>query len=224
MRVAASRMAGALRLVSIERGHDPKRSRHAVRWRRRPARRRDGQGDRAGRALVPRHPGVISALGCIIADMRHDLVRTVNRPLDGLDSAALAAQIAATTAAGAVLGGGGMIERIDAVRARHVLYRPDPHRRGAAGRAGRRRTAHDAIVARRSRPPTRAFGRLLVGIPVRVLTLRVAVIGRRPARPRVLRPAGAALAGRAWRAPVWFDGGWHDTAIYDRLALPVGAP
>ena len=36
-------------------------------------------------ALVPRYPGVTSALGCVIADMRHDLVQTVNLPLDELD-------------------------------------------------------------------------------------------------------------------------------------------
>ena len=35
--------------------------------------------------LVPRYPGVTSALGCVIADMRHDFVQTVNRPLDALD-------------------------------------------------------------------------------------------------------------------------------------------
>ena len=27
-------------------------------------------------ALVPRFPGVTSALGCVIADLRHDLVQT----------------------------------------------------------------------------------------------------------------------------------------------------
>ena len=33
-------------------------------------------------ALVPRYPGVTSALGCIIADVRHDQVRTLNLALD----------------------------------------------------------------------------------------------------------------------------------------------
>ena len=32
-----------------------------------------------GSALVPRFPGVTSALGCVVADMRHDRVQTVNR-------------------------------------------------------------------------------------------------------------------------------------------------
>ena len=51
-----------------------------------------------GAALVPRFPGVTSALGCVVADLRHDFVRTVNRPLDAVDMAmvweALAQQVA----------------------------------------------------------------------------------------------------------------------------------
>lgn len=71
-----------------------------------------------------------------------------------------------------------------------------------------------------------AFSRLLPGIPVRLATLRMAAIGRRPAFDlAVLAPAaGATLAAaRLGSRRVRFDGAWHDTPIYDRLALPVGA-
>ena len=90
VRVANARMAGAIRLVSIERGHDPARF---------AAMPFGGGGAlHAGAlirevglkcALVPRFPGVTSALGCVIADMRHDVVQTLNVMLDGLDAAAL---------------------------------------------------------------------------------------------------------------------------------------
>ena len=40
-------------------------------------------------AIVPRFPGLTSALGCVIADLRHDRVQTLNLMLDGLDAAAL---------------------------------------------------------------------------------------------------------------------------------------
>ena len=40
-------------------------------------------------ALVPRFPGITCALGCVIADLRHDQVQTVNLVLDGLDAALL---------------------------------------------------------------------------------------------------------------------------------------
>ena len=90
VRVAEARMAGAIRLVSIERGHDPARF---------VAMPFGGGGAlHVGAlireiglkcALVPRFPGITSALGCVLADLRHDKVQTVNCMLDGVDTAAL---------------------------------------------------------------------------------------------------------------------------------------
>jgi N-methylhydantoinase A len=70
-----------------------------------------------------------------------------------------------------------------------------------------------------------AFGRLLDGIPVRVLTLRVAVVGARPKLDlSILRPGeGSIAAARTGERAAWCDGCEHATAIYDRLTLPVGA-
>jgi len=92
LRVANARMAGAIRLVSIERGFDPKRFAFMP----------FGGGGALhtaalindvglGRAIVPRYPGVTSAMGCVIADMRQDFVQTINALADGLDESALAA-------------------------------------------------------------------------------------------------------------------------------------
>ncbi|MEO1689551.1 MAG: hydantoinase/oxoprolinase family protein, partial [Pseudomonadota bacterium] len=92
LRVANARMAGALRLVSIERGYDPKRfafmpfggggALHAGALMRETG---------LARCLVPRHPGVVSAMGCVIADMRQDFVQTINAAADAVDEGALAA-------------------------------------------------------------------------------------------------------------------------------------
>ena len=94
VRVANAKMAGAIRLVSIERGHDPQKfvalpfggggALHVG------ALIKD-VGLKA--ALVPRFPGVTSAIGCVIADVRHDQVRTLNLSLDGIDAAALDARM-----------------------------------------------------------------------------------------------------------------------------------
>ena len=83
-------MAGAIRLVSIERGHDPDHfilmpfggggALHACALMREIG---------LNCALVPRLPGITSALGCAIADLKHDVVQTVNLMLDGLDAAEL---------------------------------------------------------------------------------------------------------------------------------------
>ena len=71
-----------------------------------------------------------------------------------------------------------------------------------------------------------AFGRLLDGIAMRVMNLRVAVIGRRPKFDlALLAPQSGGSVGDAVREtrPVWQDGAWADTRVYDRMALPVDA-
>ena len=81
--IANDRMAGAIRMVSLARGHDP----------------RDyalfafgGAGPLHATALahelgipkviVPPRPGITNAIGCIVADVRHDMTQTINQPID----------------------------------------------------------------------------------------------------------------------------------------------
>ena len=124
VRVAEARMAGAIRLVSIERGHDPARF-VAVPF-------GGGGALHVGAlireiglksALVPRFPGITSALGCVLADLRHDGVQTLNVMLDGVDAAALGRRMrAAGQDASAVIAAAGIaVERTD------VEYELDMH-------------------------------------------------------------------------------------------------
>src|SRR3954462_1441167 len=124
VRVAEARMAGAIRLVSVERGHDPARfvampfggggALHASAL----IREIGLKG-----ALVPRFPGITSALGCVVADLRHDTVQTLNVMLEGLDSAALELrmQTVGRTAAVVIADADIPVERID------VVYELDMH-------------------------------------------------------------------------------------------------
>jgi N-methylhydantoinase A len=226
VRVANSRMAGALRLVSIERGHEPKRfalmpfggagALHAG-----ALMKETGLGS----TLVPRFPGVTSALGCVIADMRHDFVRTVNRPLDALDTAALGAAIASSAAEGTklVAQAGVKLEAVDTSVELDMSYIGQTHTIAVPLSTA----TPDALSIRAAfeKAYVAAFGRLLDGIPARVLTLKVAVIGRRPKIDLLrLAPVGGSVdAARTGTREAWFDGGWRETAIYDRLVLPVGA-
>ncbi len=127
VRVANAKMAGAIRLVSIERGHDPQRF-TAVPFGGGGALHVGALIKEVGlkSALVPRYPGVTSALGCIIADIRHDQVMTVNLTLDALDAAALDARMteAGREARAVVEGSGLAVERID------VAYELDMHYQG----------------------------------------------------------------------------------------------
>ena len=233
VRVANARMAGAIRLVSIERGHDPARftavpfggggALHVG------ALLRD-VGLRA--ALVPRYPGITSALGCIIADIRHDEVATVNLSLDRLEAAALDARMAQSgQAAHAVVAASGL--QVDGIE---IAYELDMHYEGQTHTVSvplpvtlqGGTTGIDAPTVRAAFEIAyrQSFSRLLPGIPVRIVNLRTAAVGRRPHFDlAALAPGPEASLTAAHRGtrPVYFDGAWHDSAIYDRLLLPVGA-
>ncbi|HEX9859297.1 MAG TPA: hydantoinase/oxoprolinase family protein, partial [Paracoccaceae bacterium] len=86
IRIANTHMAGAIRMVSISMGADPRDFAlfafggagplHATALARELA---------IPRVLIPARPGITNALGCVVADLRHDFVRTLNRPLDAVD-------------------------------------------------------------------------------------------------------------------------------------------
>ena len=229
--VANAAMAGAIRLVSVERGLDPAGFAYMP-FGGGGALHASAMLAEVGfvRAIVPRYPGVTSAMGAVLADMRHDHVQTLGVALDALDPAALAAAIDGHLAAGTA--------RLDAsaarLEAREVAVELDM---AYAGQTHAIPVPLPVDVARgRATPPARvavaaafdaayhaAYGRLLPQGARRVVNLRTAVIGRRPKFDlATLAPVGG-HAGVLRRRPVRFAGAWHDTAVHDRLALPVGA-
>jgi N-methylhydantoinase A len=69
------------------------------------------------------------------------------------------------------------------------------------------------------------YGRLLDNIAIRVLNLRVSALGKRPKFDlTLLAPAAGVDLAQARRGTrqVWFDGGFHETGVYERLPLSVG--
>jgi N-methylhydantoinase A len=95
LRVANANMTRGIRVVSIERGHDP-RGLTLVPF--------GGAGPMHGsplarelsipRLLVPPTPGILCALGMLVADLRHDLVRTHLAALAELSAEAAQAVLA----------------------------------------------------------------------------------------------------------------------------------
>ena len=231
LKVANSRMAGAIRLVSIERGFDPKNFAFMPFG--------GGGALHAGamlaevgiaRAIVPRYPGVTSAMGCVIADMRQDFVQTINSRVDMLDEAALAAFMHAHVDQGLAL--------LDAARtnfeARELSFELDMAYVGqthtvsvpltvktdgstvAAVTRAEIETAFDATYKA-------TYGRLLQNGVRRILNLRSAVTGKRPKFDlSTLAPPEGERAEKVGVRRVHFGDKWYDTAIYDRLALPSG--
>ncbi|MGI9503719.1 MAG: hydantoinase/oxoprolinase family protein, partial [Geminicoccaceae bacterium] len=101
IRVANAKMAGAIRMVSLSLGADPRDFAlfafggagplHAAALARELG---------VPRVLIPARPGITNALGCIVADLRHDYVQTINQPLDTVDLARVHAIFAHQIAAG----------------------------------------------------------------------------------------------------------------------------
>ena len=119
LRIANDRMAGALRMVSLSRGHDPRDFAllafggagplHAVELARELG---------IPTVVVPARPGITNALGCMVADLRHDFVRTVNTPLAALDANTVHETLAEQTRQGREMLGRERV-RFDAVQVIH---------------------------------------------------------------------------------------------------------
>lgn len=233
VRVADARMAGAIRLVSIERGHDP------AKFAAMPF--GGGGGLHAGAlikeiglkcALVPRFPGVTSAFGCVIADLRHDRVQTVNLDVDGIDVRGLATRMrtAGEDARAVVEAAGIAVDRIDVQFELDMHYHGQTHTVAVPLPVTLESLALDldetTIKIAFDRKYESVFGRLLPGIPTRIVSLRTAAIGRRPAFDLgVFAPPPDASLTKADRGTrnVWFAGAWHEAKVWSRLDLPAGA-
>jgi N-methylhydantoinase A len=228
IRLANIHMAGAMRMVSVSLGADPRDFAlfafggagplHACALARELA---------IPRVLVPARPGLTNALGCVCADLRQDFVRTLNRPLDTADMAEVHAILAAQDAEGrARVAAAGI-----ALTATETLHAADMQFIGQT---------HLLRVPLASPTPTRedlqqgfeaAYRtRFQVDLPevrANLVNLTTAVIGRRPAvdLSRLIDPAGrkpTLAQAQTGTRPVWFDG-WQDTPVYWRDHLPADA-
>src|SRR5262249_30017359 len=150
-----------------------------------------------------------------IADLRHDQVQTVNLMLDGLDAAALDRRmVAAGEEALAVVKAAGIaVERIEAAFELDMHYLGQTHTvpvplpvaldKGTTG-------VSEALVrAAFERAYSAAFSQLLPGIPIRIVSLRTAATGRRPAFDlTAFAPEGDASLAKAERGArrIFFGG------------------
>jgi N-methylhydantoinase A len=226
IRLANIKMAGAIRMVSVSLGADPRDFAlfafggagplHATALARELG---------VPRVLVPSRPGITNALGCIVADLRHDFVSTLNRPLDLLDMDQLAEVLEAQAAEGARLIGQ---ERI-AVLGLKTLHSVDMQFIGQTHLLRvpleSPRIDRASLRARFEEVYFRRFRVRLQEIRAAVVNATCSVIGTRAPLDlsSLIAPAGrkATLAeARTGARRVWFDGGWHDTPVYWRDHLP----
>jgi N-methylhydantoinase A len=227
LRVANDRMAGAIRLVSLSKGYDPRDFAlfafggagplHAAALARELA---------IPKVLVPARPGITNALGCVVADLRHDYVRTVNTPLPALDAARVRAILQAQIEEGeATLQHEGVaIEGMTHLHFADMQFQGQSHMLTVPLQridvsVPDLRAAFEAAYWRR-------FGVELPEIGAVLVNLHTAVIGRRPAIDLQTLTRGArakdVASATIGRRQVWFEqGGWLDTPILSRDRLPL---
>lgn len=224
LRIANTHMAGAIRMVSISMGADPRDFAlfafggagplHAVALARELA---------VPRVLIPPRPGLTNALGCVVADLRHDFVRTVNSPLDTIEIDALHAILQVQRAEGLRMIASVMID-LSAVETEysadmqfvgqtHLLRVVLPH--AAPSRAELQGLFETAYYQR--------FRVDLPMIRANLVNLNVSVIGKRPELDlsQLINPKNRlkTVFVKEYRL-VWFDT-WVDTPVYWRDHLPL---
>lgn len=218
--IADNNMVGAIRVVSVERGHDP----------------RDfwlmpfgGAGPLHGcaladllgvtRVLVPPSPGVLCAQGLLAADLKAEFTRSIATALDGADTARIEAAFGALEAEAAAWFDLEQVAPMDRRTRRVALMRYEeqghelaiPWRDPAVlGQAFG--TAHRGL-----------YGFDLPEVPVEIVTLRVEAAGRLPA-PAPSPPAGGDAAGaETGRQTILLAGGRAEALVLDRARLGPGA-
>jgi N-methylhydantoinase A len=227
--MANTTMAGATRMVSVSLGEDPRDFAlfafggagplHATAIARELG---------APRVLVPARPGLTNALGCVVADLRHDFVHTLNRPLDLVDMAEVAGIVEAQIAEGRALIGKERVA-VEAVREdlsvdmqfvgqTHLIRVP----------LDGPQITREALRARFDEVYFRRFRVRLEGAPVNLVNVNASVIGERPEidLSALIDPAGRAATlaeAQTGARRVWFASGWRETPVYARDRLPLDA-
>ena len=219
-------MAEALRIVSVERGHDPRAFTMCAFGGAGPL-HAAALAEQLGvvEVLCPPIPGAFSALGLVGTDLRRDYVRTVSVTTDRADPAQLEEAFAALEAEGCR-----MLERAGVSAARRSFLRQVDARYARQSYellvpAPARRLDGDAIAEIANAFHARhalTYGHNNETEPVEIVSLRLTAIGAIP--PLVIRqqPAAANSEARIGRRIVFFRlTGAVEADIYERSRMPA---
>jgi N-methylhydantoinase A len=225
--VANANMERALRVVSVERGHDPREFGLVAFGGAGPLHAASLAADlEVPTVLVPRTAGVLSALGLLITDLVHDFSTSMVRPVEAVSGEDLEPVFERfeAEASDRLADEGIGAERIEIERAVDLRYRgqsfeittPLPSEPTEATLETAARRFHERHEER--------YGHASPQEPVELVTVRLR------ARGLVETPTLAAAAGggdpddaiRTDRTVV-FDGEAHETPVYDRERLPLAS-
>jgi N-methylhydantoinase A len=226
--IANWNQANAIRQMTIQRGIDPREFALLAFGGAGPAQSpavMELLGMRA--CIVPLNPGNLSAFGLLAVDWRTDHIVTKVMHEDAIDRATLAALYAdLEQAAVDTLERDGIArERIRVVREADIRYAGQSMEVRVTAPAGAIDISFVAgLIDAFHAAHRRTFGYNYAGAQkVELVNFCVSGFGmiERPQLPR-LPARGAATPARRATRPVFFDGAFRDTPVYDRSALPPG--
>jgi N-methylhydantoinase A len=224
--IVNANMAEALRIVSVERGHDA-RAFSLIAF--------GGAGPvhaaflaeelQIPEVIIPPVPGAFSALGLVATDLKRDYVRTLYADLGSVDHARVAAAFAAMEADGtATLDAARVpVERRAMPRLADLRYRRQAYELTVPIADGPiSRASLDAAMAAFHVKHETTYGHANRSEPVQLVNLRLTAIGRLPGLKLGLR--GDVAEARTRHRDVWFPGvGFVATPVHWRPGLIEGA-
>ncbi len=225
VRVANANMANAVRLISISRGYDP-RDFALVAF--------GGAGALHGAeiarelsipaVIVPPHPGITSAMGCLLVDVQHDFATSYLKAAGDADPAAMEAAFAALEREAAQRLAHEHVAPEDIVLSRSVDMMYQGQWRSLAVPAPAPVTVLAPLVEAFHRQHERDYNFRRDDAPVGLFRLNLKAVGTVPKADLARNEAsGAAAAPKTYR-PVWFrETGTAETPVYWRPDLGAGA-
>jgi N-methylhydantoinase A len=178
-----------------------------------------------GHVVIPATPGVLSALGGLVSDLRNDFIRTVHAELDPAGLALFRAALAELEEAGTTWlrhgqnhSGPMRIALSGQMRYRGQSYEIDTPLAAEWLHSGDLAACAEAFHAQHQR----LFGHSDPAAPVQIVSLCLQAIGERP-RPQLARIArGDGTPLQAGRVEVWIGEQRREVPLYHRADLLAG--
>jgi N-methylhydantoinase A len=228
--VVIANMAKAIRVISVERGYDPRDYTmlafggagpiHAARL----ARELD-----IPRIMVPKNPGIMCALGLLLTDLRTNMSLTRMQPLDVAGASALASGFAQLEGRATDWFAQEAIETAQRqlIRAVDMRYGGQGYELTVPCPPGEVDASTIAMLRDRfERAHQQMYGYVAAEEPIQVTTLRLEAVGLVPKAELQAPPAAVMSVEQAiiGRRPVWIPeaGGFIDCPLFDRELLGPG--
>ncbi len=226
IQVANANMSDALRLISLQRGYDPRDFALVAFGGAGPLHAADlAREVNIPTIIVPPYPGALSAMGCLLVDMRHDLTKTVTTTTTKEDLAQLESEFRPMeTELLEQLRREGVGEQ-DIELMRYLDMRYLGQWRYLSVPYTQDRIEPGQLLDAFHQEHEREFAYSQPELPVEIFGVRVTAVGKiaKPHLPLFDKRPGATVQPSGTR-PVYFAkaDGFVETPIFDRGALPAG--